>query len=73
MSAALTPGTPVRHPAYGSGAVSTVACDWRGNVTGAEVEFEVRGIVRKLVCKACDLTVVDAPRPPLRVVEPVVA
>jgi len=70
---ALTIGAAARHPSHGTGRVTTVARDWRGCITGAEVEFTIRGIARRLPCQARDLTVVDAARPALALVEPVVA
>ena len=69
----ITRNAPVRHPSYGEGTVITVARDFRGKATGAEVEFVIRGLTKRLPCQARDLTVVATARPALRVVEPVVA
>ncbi len=65
---AIIPGSTVKHPAYGTGKVVTVGYDWRRRVVGAEVEFVVRDLPRKLLCKARDLTPVEPERPALRVV-----
>lgn len=69
----ITRNGEVRHPSYGAGTVITVSRDFRGKVTGAKVEFVIRGMAQRLWCQARDLTVVETARPALRVVEPVSA
>ena len=79
MTADIRPGATVKHPARGTGVVSTVVISpLTGRVTKAWVEFPFIGTAtRKNVCFVEDLTVVPAAKPTVRpalsVVEPVVA
>jgi len=61
----------VTHPSHGSGTVVSISRDFRGQATGAKVEFVIRGHATWLWCQARDLAVVEAARPALRVIEPV--
>lgn len=71
--ATLTVGQHVTHPAHGTGRITTLARNWRGHITGAEVEFTIRDLVRRMPCRVGDLTPLPPPVVALRVVEPVVA
>lgn len=64
-SSRLTPGTAIRHGAYGVGTVVELPRSLLGD---ARCEFTIRGLHKTLPCKARDLTPVEPERPALRVV-----